>query len=147
MRRWTFGIFAVIALTVAGCGGGTTFANRPRPPTPVNLTVYINSDRVSVSPSAVGAGPVLFIVSNAAEKTVSLTIATSGGSNIGTTGPINPQSTAQVTVDFRDPGTYTISAGTTGKTQAEQNQPSSIAAARLRVGTARPSASDQLLQP
>ena len=114
-RRWTSGILAVIALTAAGCGGGATFANKPRPPTPVNLTVYINNARVSVSPSSVGAGPVVFIVSNAADQTVSLNIGTSDGSSIGTTGPINPQSTAQVTVDFRDPGTYTVSAGKSGQ--------------------------------
>ena len=147
MRRWTSGIFAVIALTAAGCGGGATFANKPRPPTPVNLTVYINNARVSVSPSAVGAGPVVFIVSNAADQTVSLNIGNSDGSSIGTTGPINPQSTAQVTVDFRDPGTYTVSAGKSGKTQAEQHQPSSIASATLRIGKQRASASSQLLQP
>ena len=147
MRRWTFGILAVMSLTAAGCGGGTTFANKPRPPTPVNLTVYINNARVSVSPSAVGAGPVVFIVSNAADQTVSLNIGTRDGSRIGTTGPINPQSTAQVTVDFRDPGTYTVSAGKTGTSQAEQNQPSSISSATLLIGKQRPSASNQLLQP
>ena len=147
MRRWTSGILAVIALTAAGCGGGTTFANKPRPPTPVNLTVYINNARVSVSPASVGAGPVVFIVSNAADQTVSLNIGNSDGSSIGTTGPINPQSTAQVTVDFRNPGTYTVSAGKTGKTQAERHQASSISSARLRIGKQRPSASSQLLQP
>jgi len=147
MRRWRSGILAVIALTAAGCGAGTTFANKPRPPTPVNLTVYINNARVSVSPSSVGAGPVVFIVSNAADQTVSLNIGTSDGSSIGTTGPINPQSTAQVTVDFRDPGTYTVSAGKSGKTQAEQHQASSISSARLHVGKQRASASSQLLQP
>ncbi len=147
MRRWTFGIFAAAGLAVAGCGGGTTFANKPRPPTPVNLTVYINNARVSVSPSAVGAGPVVFIVSNAADQTVSLNIGTRDGSSIGTTGPINPQSTAQVTVDFRNPGTYVVSAGKSGQTQAEQSQPSSISPAALHIGKQRPSASNQLLQP
>ena len=76
-----------------------------------------------------------------------LNIGNSDGSSIGTTGPINPQSTAQVTVDFRDPGTYTVSAGKSGKTQAEQHQPSSIASAALRIGQQRASASSQLLQP
>jgi len=147
MRRWTFGICAVISVTAAGCGGGTTFANKPRPPTPVNLTVYINNARVSVSPSSVGAGPVVFIVSNAADKTVSLNIGSSDGTSIGTTGPINPQSTAQVTVDFRDPGLYKVSAGATGKTQAQQNQPSSISPATLHIGKQRASGSNQLLQP
>jgi hypothetical protein len=147
MRRGTFGILAVISLTAAACGGGTTFANKPRPPTPVNLTVYVNNARVSVSPSSVGAGPVVFIVSNAADQTVSLNIGTRDGSSIGTTGPINPQSTAQVTVDFRHPGAYTVSAGRTGTTQAQRHAPTSISSATLRIGRQRPSASSQLLQP
>ena len=148
MRRWTFWSLAIGALTVAGCGSGTTFANKPRPPIPVNLTVYINNARVSVSPSSVGAGPVVFIVSNAADRTVSLSIQTRDGSTLATTGPINPQATAQVTVDFRQPGTYVVAAGKTGgTTQAAQNQPLTIQPATIHIGKARPSGSDQLLQP
>ena len=41
------------AAAASSCGGGSTFANKPRPATPVNLTVYINNARVSVSPSSV----------------------------------------------------------------------------------------------
>ncbi|MFL5830664.1 MAG: hypothetical protein ACJ76X_12170 [Solirubrobacteraceae bacterium] len=148
MRRLSFGILAVTALAASGCGGGTTFANKPRPPAPVNLTVYVSNSRVSVSPTSVGAGPVVFIVTNSADQTESITIQTSDGVHLASTGPVNPQSTAQVTVDFRDPGTYTVNAGRTGgSTQASQHQPSTIAAATIRIGKQRPSASDQLLQP
>jgi hypothetical protein len=147
MRRLTFGILAVTALAASGCGGGTTFANKPRPPAPVNLTVYVSNSRVSVSPTSVGAGPVVFIVTNSADQTESVTIQTSDGVHLASTGPVNPQSTAQVTVDFRDPGSYTVNAGRTGSTQATQNQPSNIAPATIRIGKQRPSASDQLLQP
>lgn len=147
MRRLTYAIFAASALGAAGCGGSTTFANKPRPPAPVNLTVYINNARVSVSPASVGAGPVVFIVSNAAGQTEALTIKSPEGSSLGTTGPINPQATAQVTVDFHDAGDYTASAGTSGQTEAAQHQGSAIAPATIHIGKMRPSASDQLLQP
>jgi hypothetical protein len=147
MRSKTFGILAVTALAASGCGGGTTFANKPRPPAPVNLTVYVNNSHVSVSPSSVGAGPVVFIVTNAADQTESITVQSADGIHLASTGPVNPQSTAQVTVDFHDPGTYTVNAGQTGSTQASQNQPSSIQPATIKIGKQRPSASDQLLQP
>jgi hypothetical protein len=147
MRRLTFGILAVTAVAASGCGGGTTFANKPRPPAPVNMTVFVSNSRVSVSPSAVGAGPVVFIVTNSADQTESINVQTADGIHLASTGPINPQSTAQVTVDFHDPGTYTVNAGQTGSTQASQNQPSSIQPATIHIGRQRPSASDQLLQP
>jgi hypothetical protein len=147
MRRTTIGILAASALGVCGCGSGTTFANQPRPPTPVDLTVYINSARVSVSPSSVGAGPVIFIVTNQASQTESLGIQPAGGgSQIATTGPINPQATTEVTVDLSR-GDYTVSTQTTGSSQAAQTNPSSIQPATLHIGPARPSASNVLLQP
>jgi hypothetical protein len=148
MRRTMFGILAVSALAAVGCGGGATFANKPRPATPVNLTVYINNARVSISPSSVGAGPVIFIVTNAASRTESLTIQAQGGTRqLGSTGPINPQATAQVTVDFTDPGDYTLATGKAGTTEAAQAAPSSIQAARLHIGQPRANGSNALLQP
>jgi hypothetical protein len=148
MRTLTFGILAATALSVSACGSsGGTFANRPRPPAPVNLTVYINNARVSVSPSSVGAGPVVFIATNAANQTESLNIQSSGGSQIATTGPINPQAAAEVTVDFRNPGTYTLVSGRPGASQASLATPSGIQPARLHIGKPRASGSNELLQP
>jgi hypothetical protein len=149
MRSMTFGILAATALSVSACGSsGGTFANRPRPPAPVNLTVYVNNSRVSVSPSSVGAGPVVFIVTNAASETESLNIQFPGGSqDIATTGPINPQATAEVTVDFRHPGTYTVAASKPGENQASLLTPSGIQPATLHIGKPRPSGSNELLQP
>ncbi len=149
MRSMTFGILAATALSLSACGGGGgTFANRPRPAAPVNLTVYINDSRVSVSPGSVGAGPVRFIVANQASETESIAIQSSGGSqDIANTGPINPQATAEVTVDFRNPGAYTVAASRPGTTQASLLAPSGIAPARLHIGRARPNGSNDLLQP
>src|ERR1700758_4033073 len=104
MRTRTFATLTVmtvaVAVAVAGCGGGTQFANKPRPSAPVTLSVYVNDARVSVSPNTVGAGQIIFIVTNQASKTESLSIHPSGnpGRSLASTGPINPQATAQVTV-------------------------------------------------
>jgi len=141
-----------LGLALVGCGStGGSFANQPRPATPVNLTVYINSERVSVSPASVGAGPVVFIVTNQTPKTESLQITSAlnggGGSALATTGPINPQATATVTVDFHSPGDYTVNTSSAGLTQAQQAVPSTIQPATLHVGTARPNGSNELLQP
>jgi hypothetical protein len=147
MRTTTIGILGVSAIALAGCGSSKTFANDPRPPTPVNLTVYINNARVSVSPGAVGAGPVVFIVTNQAARAESLAIQRKGGAgSIANTGPINPQGTAQVSVNLRS-GVYTVATTATGTTEAARSATSPIHSARLLIGRPRPSASDQLLQP
>ena len=147
MRRTTFGILAICAVTVSSCGGGSTFANKPRPATPVNLTVYINNARVSLSPSAVGAGPVVFIVTNAASRTETLTIQPPSGTQaLGTTGPINPQATAQVTVDFTSPGDYTVATSPSGQNQAALAAATKIQSAGLHIGPRRPNSSNVLLQ-
>jgi hypothetical protein len=148
MRRTTIGMLAAgAALLVAGCGGGTQFANKPRPPTPIDLTVYINNQRILVSPHSVGAGPVVFIVTNASSKTQALSIqhSASGGA-LANTGPITPQGTTQVSVNFR-PGDYTVTTNPAGKTDATRSLPTSIHPAALHIGHPRPSANDVLLQP
>ncbi len=149
MRRTTIGILGIGALTVAGCGGSGTFANKPRPPVPVNLTVYINNVRVALSPRSVGAGPVVFIVTNQSTKAESLAIVPKGGADnnpIADTGPINPQATAQVTVNFK-PGEYTVATTAGGATEAARATATPIRRARLHIGPPRPSGSNQLLQP
>ncbi len=147
-RRIT--LLAVTVAVLAGCGsGGGHFANLPRPASPVNVTVYINDQRVSISPTSVGAGPVVFLVSNQASEAESLNILPAGvsaGQALADTGPISPQATASVTVDLKG-GSYSVATGPTGSTQAAQNTPSGIAPATLHIGKARPSASGQLMNP
>ena len=60
----------VIALT--GCGGGSDFQNKPRPPVPLQLTGVITPKRVTVSPNRIGAGPVVLNVSNQTEQSHTL---------------------------------------------------------------------------
>jgi hypothetical protein len=147
MRRATIGILALSAAVAAGCGGGKHFANQPRPPTPVNLTVYINSSRILVSPSSIGAGPVTFIVTNQASTAESLTVqSTAGGAALATTAPINPQATSEVQVNFM-PGTYTLATNGSGGTDASQASPGQIQPASLVVGPQRQNSNSALLQP
>jgi hypothetical protein len=149
MRRAKFATLAVAAIAVSACGGGDHFANNPRPPTPINLTVYVNDSRVSVSPDSVGAGEVIFIVTNQSSKTESLSIHPAGepGQSLASTGPINPQATAQVTVDLHQPGEYELAAAKNGGTEAQLAAPSPIQPGRLHIGQPRPSGSNALLQP
>jgi hypothetical protein len=149
MRRITTGTLLLSSVLV-GCGSsGGHFANRPRPPSPINLTVYVNDHRVSVSPSSVGAGPIVFIVTNQASRSESLRISPSGNPSaqpLADTSPISPQATAQVTVNVV-PGEYTVAASGGGATEAAAAVPSGIQPALLHIGRARPSASGQLLSP
>src|SRR5260370_18039849 len=90
------GIIVFATAAIAGCGSSGHFANRPSPPTPINLTVFINNQRVSVSPSSVGAGPVVLIVTNQANTAQSLTLlpaAASAPQPIADTAPITPPAT------------------------------------------------------
>ena len=115
----------------------------------MNLSVFINDARVSVSPASVGAGAVLFIVTNQANRAVSLTIHPAGNASqsLATTGPINPQATGQVAVDLGRPGEYSVSTAGGRGTDAALASQRSIQPASLHVGAPRPSSSNQLLLP
>jgi hypothetical protein len=149
MRTATIGIFALGAVVVAGCGGGKHFANYPRPPTPVNLTVYINNNRILVSPTSVGAGPVTFIITNQSSQAEALTVEPAGGgAALASTAPINPQATSSVQVNF-PPGTYTVTTrgGVGGANEAAQATPGPNLSASLVIGPKRQNANNVLLQP
>jgi hypothetical protein len=146
MRIRTIGQLALGALVLSACGSaGGHSASLPRPPNPVNLTVFVNDSRVSVSPRTVGAGPITFIVTNQASRAESLAIS-SGGSTLASTAPINPQGTTQVSVDFK-PGRYTISTGPRGPNDAQRSKQSSIRPASIHIGRERESSGNELLQP
>jgi hypothetical protein len=148
--RGTVIAMLIATAVVAGCGNGSHYANQPRPPAPINMTVYINDQRISVSPTSIGAGPVQLIVTNQASNSESLTVLPSGATAaqpLADTGPISPQGTAQVTVNLNSPGQYTVAIAPHASTQAANAAPGGIQAAVLHVGKHRPSASNQLLQP
>jgi hypothetical protein len=149
MRIRTFVTVGASALAVASCGSaGGKAASKPGSPTPINLSVYVNDSRISVSPETVGAGPVVFVVTNQASRSESLSITRgpAGSHPLASTAPINPQGTTQVSVDFK-PGDYTIATAAAGRTDAQQVRGPSIASASLHIGHERGSSSNSLLQP
>jgi len=138
-------MLAASALALTACGSTSSGAIAPRPPAPVNLSVYIDNSSVSVSPSSVGAGAVTFIITNQAGQAESLAILRSGsppGDPLASTGPINPQATAQVTVNFASQGTYSLSTGA-----RDAGAGSSIRPASITVGASRANSDNQVLQP
>lgn len=144
-------LLIVLTAGAAGCGssGGGHFANEPRPPSPVNLTVYINDQRISLSPANVGAGPIVFIVTNQSTRAESLTILPAGdaaGQPLANTGPISPMATAQVKVSLSS-GAYTVATTSSAGTEAAQAVAPQIQPALLHIGPSRPSSSGQLLVP
>ena len=136
------------AVVVGGCGSvGGKLPTASRPPAPINLTVYVNDSRVSVSPAVAGAGPVVFIVTNQSSQSEALAISRAGENHaLASTAPINPQGTTQVAVNFR-PGDYTITTAAHGHTDAQLSQGTSIRPAQIHIGHERSSSGGQLLQP
>lgn len=121
-------------LLVSGCGKREeSYANDPRPPSPINVAAYISPDRVSVSPTTFGAGPIVVIVTN--QSGVSQEITLTGDEVTQSTGPINPGDTGQMKVFARE-GTYTLEVSAGG-----------VRSATVNVGPKRPSAQNQVLQP
>ncbi len=147
MRVGMITIVGTCAVVVSACGStGGKLPTEPRPPSPIPLSVYVNDSRISVSPSSVGAGPVVFTVTNQGSKAEALAISRAGGSAaIARTAPINPQGTTQVSVNFA-PGDYKIATARSG-TDAQLSVASSIRAALIHIGRERPSSSNQLLEP
>lgn len=130
----------VAVLAVAGCGGDDDFENKPRPPVPLQLTGVITDERVTVSPDEVGAGPVVITVSNQTEQSRTLTLE-GGPRNIQErVGPINPLDTATIQKTL-ERGEYTVKAG------SEKAVAREVAAADLKIGPPRKSASDRVLLP
>jgi hypothetical protein len=130
---------AVLAtgLVVTGCGG-EDFANNPRPPVPVELTGVIQSDAVTVSPSRLGAGPILITMSNQTRNPITITL--DGASVRDRVGPVPPLDTATIQTTL-DPGIYEVRAG------SDVALPREIRPAELEIGRERRSSSGDLMLP
>lgn len=141
-RAWALTAILVVPLSLlgAGCGDEDDYANELRPPASINVTAAITDDRVSVSPTSFGAGPIRLIVTNQTMRAQEITLQTDeiGGDGPGIrqrSGPINPGDTATLRADLAE-GTYTVGV-----------DDDDIAPSTLRVGERRPSAQNELLQP
>jgi hypothetical protein len=129
---------ALVALALAGCGGGKDFANKPRPPVPLDLTGVITKQKVTISPNKVGAGPVTITVSNQSGQSRTLTL--DGNGIQESVGPINPLDTAKLQKTLK-PGRYRVTAGSEAATAT------AIRPAVLVIGKERQSGSDKVLLP
>lgn len=125
------GLAGVLAL--AGCGSDD-FENKPRPPTPLSVTVEIDDNKVSVSPDEFGAGLVVFTISNQAES--AQTLAIEGPRISKSSRLLEPTTTGELKLDL-EPGEYELKAGADSKAKP----------GKLVVGPERPSAQNELLQP
>lgn len=135
------------ALTLTACGGGSHFADRARPSVPVNVSVYINDQRVSVSPNSVTPGLVTLTISNQSGNAQSVAVTPAGGSGaITSTGPISPQANDQVTVQLKV-GQYSVGIAPASSTQAAAATPTGIMSGLLTVQGQRPSSNNEVLQP
>ena len=130
----------VPAILASACGSGEDYANKPRPPAPVNVTANITDQRVAVSPKRLGAGPIVLIIANQSSESQEVTLETdevaSGEPGIRQkTSPLNPRGTAELKIDVPE-GQYKLSVG------SEDVRP-----AALMVEGERESAQNELLQP
>ncbi|HEX2127065.1 MAG TPA: hypothetical protein VHF45_10960 [Thermoleophilaceae bacterium] len=89
-----------VGAVAAGCGEDD-FANEPRPPLPVELTGVIQEDAVTVSPSRIGAGPVVITISNQTRRDTTITL--EGTATSTRVGPVAPLDTATIESTL-DPG-------------------------------------------
>ena len=124
---------------LAGCGGGKQFADKPRPPAPLQLNGVITRDGVSISPNKLGAGPVVISISN--QTPVSHTLELDGGTNAPvTTKPIAPTDVGTIQATL-EKGVYTVKAGSQ-KAVVKQLTP-----AHLVIGKARRDSNDEVGLP
>jgi hypothetical protein len=135
------GTAAVAAIVAAGCGDDSDYKNTDRPPAPIVITAYIAKDKISVSPTNFGAGPIQLKVVNSTDRSQSVTLETAdkpGSDAAGVrqvTGPINPNDNATLSANVRQ-GTYSVHVGG-----------DDIRAATLDVGQERPTSQQDLMLP
>ena len=133
---------SVCAAGASGCSSDDDgYANKPRPPAPIVVSVAISDEKVSVSPRKFGAGPIALVITNQSGDAQQVTLETedSPGSGPGSrpveTGPIGPRETASVKADVTE-GDYAVRVAADG-----------VAPGRHTVGELRKSAQNELLQP
>jgi hypothetical protein len=135
-RAITAAVLAAGGVAV-GCGE-EDFANEPRPPVPIELTGVIQDDAVTVSPSRIGAGPILITISNQTRNEATITL--ESASIRERVGPVPPLDTATIQRTL-DPGRYEVRAG------SKVALPREIRPAELEIGRERENSNSDLLLP
>jgi hypothetical protein len=145
--RATPAAVASLAGALALCGCGTTRqVARPAPPVPVDLSVYVGARSVTVSPSAVGAGPVRLLIASQAPAAVVLAILPRGRLPVARSTTLAPGGTQQLSLVLR-PGVYRLVGRPPSSAPAQAIIGGSIAPARLLVSRYRNGSGNALLQP
>jgi hypothetical protein len=140
MRKRLVGVLSA-AVLIAGCGASNDYANDDRPPAPLDVSVSVTNERVSVAPERIGAGPVVLLVANESDESRDVTLTPPRGSSSAcidanaSSGPINPRGTARVSLDLVE-GDCIVGVRGTGPRPAH-----------LFVGRERTSAQAELLKP
>ena len=128
---------AIAAAIVAGCGD-EDFKNEARAPIREALTGVIQDDKVTVSPSKIGAGPVEITISNQTKADHTVTL--EGESIVERQGPVAPGDTLTIQKTLTQ-GSYEVKAG------SEKAVPREIRPAVLRIGKERQNSNNDLLLP
>ena len=128
---------AIAAAVVAGCGEDD-FKNEARAPVREALTGVIQDDKVTVSPSKLGAGPVEITISNQTKADHTVTL--EGESIVERQGPVAPGDTLTIQKTLTQ-GSYEVKAG------SEKAVPREIRPAVLRIGKERKNSNNDLLLP
>jgi hypothetical protein len=122
---------AVLGVVLAGCGA-KDFPNNPRPPTPIEVSARVDSQRVQVAPDRFGAGLVNFTVANLSGAAITFDVS---GPTKGSTTQIQPGAPDYLRMNMKE-GTYQVTASK-----------SKIKPATIKVGPERPSSQNNLLEP
>jgi len=128
---------AIAAAVVAGCGEDD-FKNEARAPVREALTGVIQDDKVTVSPSKLGAGPVEITISN--QTKADHTVRLEGESIVEREGPVEPGATVTIQKTLAQ-GSYEVKAG------SEKAVPKEIRPAILKIGKERKNSNNDLLLP
>jgi hypothetical protein len=134
----------LLALALSACGA-IRLPAQSAPPAPVDLSVYVDGRAVSVSPVALGAGPVRVLISSEAPSPV-LVLIRRRALTLAQSQRIASGGTGELSVDLAR-GVYAVSTRQVHEAEAQLGTPSRIAPAALLVGAPRPSANNTLLQP
>jgi hypothetical protein len=130
-RLASLGVSALLlVVAVTGCGS-SNFPNDPRPPTPIEVSARVDSQRVQVAPDRFGAGLVNFTIANISSGPVTFDVT---GPTKGST-EIQPGTPDSLRMSMKE-GTYRVTA----------SKPK-IKPATITVGPERRSSQNQLLEP
>ena len=131
-RLASLGVSALLlVVAVTGCGS-SDFPNDPRPPTPIEVSARVDSQRVQVAPDRFGAGLVNFTIANISSGPVTFDVT---GPTKGSSADIQPGTPDSLRMSMKE-GTYRVTA----------SKPK-IRPTTIKVGPERKSSQNKLLEP